>query len=51
MQRKMKRGDVLVCEAHSEHCFLNPEGKIIKLKQQYPEFYDTLTGRVNKREY
>lgn len=35
------RGEV-VCEAKSEHCFLDTEGKPIRLKKAYPEFYDIL---------
>lgn len=37
-----KENDVLVCEGYSEHCFLNNEGKIINLKREYPEFYNTM---------
>lgn len=32
-----------VCQAHSEHCFLDASGKLIRLKKEYPDFYDTLT--------
>lgn len=45
---EMKRGDVVVCEGHSEHCFLNEEGRIINLKKANPAFYETLTGLVGK---
>ncbi|MBQ9845515.1 MAG: acyl-CoA thioesterase [Oscillospiraceae bacterium] len=31
-----------VCEAVSEHCFLNSEGKIISLKRTYPRIYESL---------
>ena len=31
-----------VCEGRSEHCFLNPDGKIISLKREYPEIYRAL---------
>jgi len=38
----MKRGEEVVCEAHSEHCFLDETGKIIPVKKKYPEFYEAL---------
>lgn len=31
-----------VCESQSEHCFVNPEGKILSLKREYPEIYQAL---------
>ena len=40
----MYRDDTLVCEGQSEHCFLDKDGKILRLKRDYPEFYDFLTG-------
>lgn len=42
----MKRGDEVVCEARSEHCFLDKEGKIISMKKVHPEFYETLNKLV-----
>lgn len=36
------RGDI-VCEARSEHCFLNERGIPIRLNKEYPLFYDALT--------
>ena len=47
---EMKKDDVLVCEGHSEHCFLNTEGNLINLKREYPEFYNTLTSLVGGEE-
>ena len=32
-----------VCEAHSEHCFLDREGTPIRLKKEYPEFFEILS--------
>ena len=32
-----------VCQAHSEHCFLDASGNLIRLKKEYPDFYDALT--------
>lgn len=40
---EMKREDKVVCEGHSEHCFINEEGRIINLKKDYPELYQTLS--------
>ena len=37
-----KLDDTLVCEGHSEHCFVDREGKIIRLQRAYPQFYNTL---------
>lgn len=42
----MKKGDVVVNEATSEHCFLDEEGKIVNIKKVKPEFYETLAGSV-----
>lgn len=42
LKYEMKKGDALVCEAYSEHCFLNEDGKIISLKREYPEIYNSL---------
>ena len=47
---EMKRDDVVVCEARSEHCFLDAEGNIIRLRKEYPEFYETLTRLQGIRE-
>ncbi|MBR2027929.1 MAG: acyl-CoA thioesterase [Oscillospiraceae bacterium] len=39
----MKKPDsTVVCEAASEHCFINKEGKIISLKREYPQIYNAL---------
>ena len=39
--------DKIVCEAKSEHCFLNLQGTPIRLKREFPEFYNTLTELAN----
>lgn len=41
-QYEMKKGDVLVCEAKSIHCFINKEGKIVFVNQAWPELDATL---------
>ena len=35
-------GDV-VCEAASEHCFLDKDGKFVRIDRVYPEFAELLT--------
>ena len=42
-EMKNAAGDI-VCEAASEHCFNRPDGKLIRLKKEYPEFYAVLEG-------
>ena len=40
---EMKKQDgTLVCEAVSEHCFLNSEGKPVRVNREMPEFYEAL---------
>ncbi|MCR5102766.1 MAG: acyl-CoA thioesterase [Butyrivibrio sp.] len=39
---KMYLEDKLVFEGESMHCFLNKEGRPIRLKSEYPEFYEML---------
>lgn len=49
LKYEMKNVDeILVCEGHSEHCFLNREGKILNLKREYPAFYETLTSMARE---
>lgn len=38
---KNKDGDT-VAEATSTHCFLDQDGKLIRVARQYPEFYEAL---------
>ena len=33
-----------VCEAVSEHCFVNSSGKLIRMKKEYPDFHNLLTS-------
>lgn len=43
----MKNADgVTVCEAESSHCFVNTEGKPIKVSKQSPEFAEKLLELV-----
>ena len=38
----MRCGDKVVCEAKSEHCFVNSQGMPIRLQKEYPDFYSSL---------
>lgn len=38
---KNEKGKI-VCEACSEHCFLNKQGLPVRLKKEYPLFYNAL---------
>ena len=42
-----ENGD-LVCEAFSEHCFLDAKGNLVKIKYDYPEFYKALNDLIRK---
>ena len=42
-----ENGD-LVCEASSEHCFLDAKGNLVKIKYDYPEFYKALNDLIRK---
>lgn len=46
----MKKKDVIVCEGHSEHCFVDPNGKIIRIKKEHPAFYDAMISLVETTE-
>ncbi len=37
-----KEDGTLVCEGHSEHGFLDTEGKIISVKKEFPKCYEAL---------
>lgn len=36
----------VVFEGHTEHCFLNSEGKIVRVSQEYPEFYQAIMATM-----
>ena len=46
---KNERGDI-VCKAHSEHCFLDREGKPLRMKSEYPEFYKSMMYFLDTEE-
>lgn len=39
-------GEVL-CEAHSEHCFLGEDGKPMSVKREHPDFYTALVALID----
>ena len=44
----MRKEDVVVNEATSEHCFLDTEGKIVNIKKVKRELYETLSALVKE---
>ena len=40
----------LLCEAASEHVFLDAAGKPIRMNKQYPELYGILTDMIEKED-
>lgn len=44
--RMTKSDGQLVFEGHSEHCFLNGDGKVIRLRKEHPELHDLLVSLV-----
>lgn len=48
---EMKNADgKVVCEAKSEHCFINTEGRPVRLEKDCPAFYETLTSLMVEGE-
>ena len=45
-EMKNESGDI-VCRASSVHAFLNEKGRPVRMKQEYPGFYHTLTELAN----
>ena len=39
---EMKKEDVIVAEGHTEHCFVSPDGKILRMKKMFPELHELL---------
>ncbi len=42
----MRRGEEVVCEGYSEHCFLDCDGRLISLKKASPAVYEILAGQM-----
>ena len=44
---RMENGEgLLVCLGHSEHCFTDKEGKLVRVNKTHPEFYAALTALI-----
>lgn len=39
-----------VCIGHSEHCFLNEAGRIIRLNREFPDIYETIMNTIPKEQ-
>ncbi|MCQ2555014.1 MAG: acyl-CoA thioesterase [Clostridia bacterium] len=37
-----------VCESQSVHCFLNSEGRPVRLSREFPDFYETLMSLIDE---
>lgn len=46
-QMKNEAGDI-VFEGRSSHCFLNKEGRPVRLNKEYPELYQALIGAMGE---
>ena len=44
LRYEMRREQNLVCEATSEHCFLDRDGKILNIKRSHPGLYEALAA-------
>ena len=42
---------ILVCQGHSEHSFLNRDGNFVLLKRDFPNFYQALKELENKNAF
>ena len=40
----VKTDGVQVCTGRTEHCFLNREGRFLRLKREFPDFHQALTS-------
>lgn len=46
----MKQNGQTVFEGHSEHCFMNKEGKIVRLAQSCPAFHSVLSALLAAKQ-
>lgn len=44
LKYEMRRGQTIVCDAASEHCFLDSDGRILNIKRSHPDFYERLAA-------
>ena len=48
--RMRKQGGTVVCEGTSSHCFLNREGGFLRMKKEFPDLYECLSGLADTAE-
>lgn len=46
----MTAGEKTVFEGRSEHCFIDGNGKIVRMNRAYPEFYERLRCEMEARD-
>ena len=44
-----KEDGTMVCTAASDHCFLDPAGRIVRLQRDYPEIFQTFAGLLPEK--
>lgn len=45
-----KSDGTTACTGNSEHCFLHKDGSFIRLKKEYPDFYQTLSAMAESEQ-
>ena len=45
-----KEDGKLVCTASSEHCFLDPTGRIVRLQRDFPEVFQSFYGLLPQKK-
>lgn len=46
---EMKNADEqIVCTGHTEHCFLDENGKIVRMNKEYPEFCEAIAEYIEE---
>lgn len=45
-----KSDGTTACIGNSEHCFLHKDGSFIRLKKEYPDFYQTLSAMAESEQ-
>lgn len=48
--RMRKSEDCLVCEARSEHVFLNREGRFVRMQREMPEFCEAVRKEISRED-
>ena len=50
MGYEMRKADgTLVCQASSEHCFTDRDGRILRMQKAYPEIYETFASLAREK--